>query len=191
VAFRSQLISFNSNPTAFFKDAPPDFSVKVGTGIAYGSVTMGIMGHSRRLDYTPIGDTVNVASRLESLTKEYHIPILINDSLYNALDPSQFNLRYIDRIRVKGRQQPFDIYEEFSADAPSVRETKISLAPRLRELQEMYFSGENWNDAVRLAEELAQTGDSVPRIYLERMRMLKAAPELFARWDGVYTFTTK
>jgi class 3 adenylate cyclase len=191
VELRSQLKLFNANPGAFFKDAPPGMRVEVGAGVAYGPVTFGVMGHSRRLDYTPIGDTVNVASRLESLTKEYRTPILLNDALYQAIDPASFHLRHIDRIRVKGKEHPIDLYEEFSPDEPAMREQKIKLLPRFEELREMYFSGKNWAAATRLAEELIESGDYLPAIYLERMRNISADKELLARWDGVYTFTKK
>ncbi|MDR1902325.1 MAG: adenylate/guanylate cyclase domain-containing protein [Treponema sp.] len=206
VEIRSQLKLFNADPRAFFGEAPADMQVNVGTGIAYGPVTLGIMGHSRRVDYTPIGDTVNLASRLENLTKEYNTPIIINDSLYKAVNPESFLLRHIDRIRVKGKKHPVDIYEEFSTDNPVVRDLKIKLLPRFTELQEMYFSGKNWDKANRLVEKLSRyyeeslgknnvspgiSGDFLPGIYAKRMRLISENPELLAHWDGVYTFTSK
>jgi class 3 adenylate cyclase len=210
VQLRPQLALFNANPTRYFKEAPDNMQVNVGTGIAWGPVTMGIMGHSRRVDYTPIGDTVNIASRLEGLTKEYHASIIINDALYQQIDRSMgrsaFFLRHIDRIRVKGRDQGIDIYEEYSSNSPQVRELKRTLAAKLTELQEMYFSGKNWSDALALAENLARQAetytrkhslgagspaDYLPRIYAERMRIIMKKPELLDRWDGVYIFTEK
>jgi class 3 adenylate cyclase len=199
VAFRKQLKFFNANPGVFTKDASQ--KVEVGTGIAFGPVTMGVMGHSRRLDYTPIGDTVNLASRIESLTKEYRTPILINDNLFNVVksagENGAFNLRHIDCIRVKGRNQPVDIYEEFTEDSPELRDFKLQNAALFRELQEMYFSGKNWKTAIRLTDELfgqgdeGSQGDFVPLIYRARMQNILSDPELFAQWDGVWTFTAK
>jgi hypothetical protein len=204
VDIRSQLDNFNRNPQSFFKDAPANFQVNVGTGIAFGPVTLGIMGHSRRVDYTTIGDTVNIASRLESLTKEYNTSILINDSLYAAIDPDLFHLRHIDRIRVKGRNQPVNIYEEFSADCDPLKEHKLKLLPEFKNLQEMYFSGRDWEDAIQLGEELTRRltvalrerkqkgpGDYLPAIYVKRMKNILGSPEHFAQWDGVYTFNRK
>jgi hypothetical protein len=180
--------------------------VNVGTGIAYGPVTLGVMGHSRRVDYTPIGNTVNMASRLEELTTQYHASILVNGALYNAVDHDNCNLRYLDRIRVRGRAEPEDIYEEFSSNSPIIRALKASLLPRYQELQEMYFSGQNWDDAIRLADEIYEycqqtvrdhslgtdsPGDYLARIYADRMRFISENPEQLAQWDGVYTFTRK
>jgi hypothetical protein len=186
----------------FFTGTPA--RVNVGTGIAYGPVTLGIMGHSRRVDFTTIGDTVNLASRLESLTKEYLVSILINDTLYNAVDPGLFHLRHIDRIRVKGRSQPVNIYEEFSADSAPLRDMKLKLLPDFKALQEMYFSGENWDDAIQLGNDLTRRitgalgehhlegpGDHLPAIYVQRMKTILENPERFANWDGVYTFDWK
>jgi class 3 adenylate cyclase len=205
VEIRGQLKQFNHNPRRFFREAPEGFRVNIGTGIAYGPVTLGIMGHSRRVDYTPIGDTVNLASRLESLTKEYFVSIIINDTLHGAVDHSRFNLRHIDRVRVKGRKHPVDIYEEFSADPAPVRDHKQETLPRLTELQEMYFSGRNWEDAVQMGKDMARisletakryggrTGpaDYLPFLYVKRMQAVRKNPELLARGDGVYTFERK
>jgi class 3 adenylate cyclase len=210
VQLRAQLALFNANPRRYFKNAPADMKINVGTGIAWGPVTMGIMGHSRRVDYTPIGDTVNIASRLEGLTKEYHCLIIINDALYEKIEGSpersSFFLRHIDRIRVKGRDQGIDIYEEFSSNSPRVREMKQAMAPEFRELQEMYFSGKNWDDALALAEDMAgrakaftrqrhlgtgKPADHLPLIYAERMQIIMKKPELLENWDGVYTFRGK
>jgi class 3 adenylate cyclase len=202
---RAQLETFNKNPRSFFKEAPANLRVNVGIGIAYGLVTLGIMGHSRRVDYTPIGDTVNLASRLEGLTKEYGASILLNDALYGAItNPDSFHLRQIDRIRVKGREHPVNIYEEFSADSPALREANLQFLPEFKELQEMYFSGKDWEKAIAIGEELighlSETlsnqkiegpGDYLPSIYVNRMKILLENPEHFAQWDGVYSFDRK
>jgi class 3 adenylate cyclase len=203
VEMRRQLSLFNKNPQRYFNNAPPDFRVDVGTGIAYGPMTVGVMGHSRRVDYTHIGGTVNLASRLETLTKVYRVSILINAELYRAVDPHSFNLRLVDRIRAKGMNEPVEIYEEFSSNSPIIRDLKIDMAPQFRELQELYFSGERWTDALNLAEELLllvddavrrnelgldSPGDPIIRLYASRMRSILRTPELLSNWDGIYTF---
>jgi class 3 adenylate cyclase len=203
VEMRKRLTLFNQSPGLFFPAAPPHFRVDVGMGIAYGPMTVGVMGHSRRVDYTHIGGTVNLASRLESLTKVYRVSILVNGELYRAVDPQSFNLRLVDRIRAKGMNEPVDIYEEFSSNSPVVRDLKNELLPQFRELQELYFSGRNWTDALNLADELTRlvdnavqdhslgsgsSGDPIPALYAGRMRSILKTPELLSRWDGIYSF---
>jgi class 3 adenylate cyclase len=202
VDMRLHLRKYNVNIKKFFPVVPDNFRIDIGTGISCGPVTLGVMGHPRRLDYTPIGDTVNIASRLEGLTKIYHTPILINNALYEKVNTENFVLRHVDKIRVKGKNLPVDIYEEFSTNIPEIRDLKLKLLPEFYELQEMYFSGRNWAEAERLAVSLLERYrdvalrdnlgdklvDHVPYIYLERMRLISKSPDFFQKWDGVYTF---
>ncbi|MDR2444909.1 MAG: adenylate/guanylate cyclase domain-containing protein, partial [Spirochaetaceae bacterium] len=202
VDMRLRLYDYNKNIKSLFPAAPDDLKIEIGAGISYGPVTLGIMGHPHRLDFTPIGDTVNIASRLETLTKIYHTPILINEAIYESVNREDFTLRHVDKIRVKGKSQPVDIYEEFSTNSPKIRDIKLQLLPILDELREMYFSGQNWKEAERLALSLLKRykeaamlnnlGDEVvdylPYIYLGRMRSISKKPELFQNWNGVYTF---
>jgi class 3 adenylate cyclase len=202
VDMRLRLNDYNKNIRSLFPDTPDDFKIEIGAGISYGPVTLGVMGHPHRLDFTPIGDTVNIASRLEALTKIYHTPILVNEAIYQSVNKQNFTLRHVDKIRVKGKNLPVDIYEEFSTNIPEIRDIKLKLLPHLVELQEMYFSGKNWKRAEKLALTLlrryrkaALTGspggkiaDHLPYIYLKRMRTISGNPKLFQNWDGVYTF---
>jgi class 3 adenylate cyclase len=137
VQFHSQLDIFNAEPEKYFRNAPSGLHINMGCGIAYGAVTLGIMGHSRRLDYTPVGDTVNLASRLESLTKMYHVSILFNDSLYNSLTNVHEFIRHIDDIRVKGRHNTVALYEDFRCNNPAIRDVKLSMQNTFQELRRL------------------------------------------------------
>jgi len=83
--------------------------LEIGVGINTGEALVGNIGSQRRMDYTIIGDTVNLASRLQDLTKEYGIPILISGST-QARVKEIFPVSFVDTIQVRGRQQPVDLY---------------------------------------------------------------------------------
>jgi hypothetical protein len=94
------------------KTLPP---IQIGIGMHTGSLIMGITGDKDRLDATTISDTVNTASRIESLTKYYKAGILLSeDTLQQIQDQEPFNLRYLGKVQVKGKQAPVGLHECFS-----------------------------------------------------------------------------
>lgn len=102
-------------------------TIKIGIGINTGMLMMGTIGEADRMEGTVISDAVNAASRLEQLTKRYNTPLLISEHTFHSLkNPSQFAIRFIDRVLVKGRNEPIAIYEVFNADPPELFESKIS-----------------------------------------------------------------
>ncbi|MDR1240216.1 MAG: adenylate/guanylate cyclase domain-containing protein [Treponema sp.] len=104
------LAAFNKNQKRLGK---PEFHI--GVGINYGEVTVGNIGSERKMDYTVIGDNVNLASRMEGLTKTYHAELLITESLYGELQKtpageSALFFRLLDTVAVKGKSQGVKIY---------------------------------------------------------------------------------
>ncbi len=104
ISMLRSLTEFNEQQVA---NGKPEF--RIGVGINYGVVTVGNIGTERKMDYTVIGDTVNVASRLEGLTKIYHQNLLISESVHAAIDGS-VSSRLVDTVAVKGKTQGLRIY---------------------------------------------------------------------------------
>lgn len=93
--------------------------VRVGIGMHTGPLIMGITGDKERLDATTISDTVNTASRLESLTKYYKVGIILSEASVVQLTKEHYHLRYLGLVQLKGKQEPIHIHECFSADQQS------------------------------------------------------------------------
>lgn len=99
--------------------------VGIGVGLNTGSLMLGTIGEKHRMDGTVISDAVNLASRVESLTKVYRVGILISQHTYNKLaDPKAYDIRPIDVVVVKGKTEPVTLYEVFDRDAPEERAAK-------------------------------------------------------------------
>jgi class 3 adenylate cyclase len=92
------------------KDQP---TIKIGIGIHRGEVVMGTIGFTSRIESTVVGDAVNVAARVEGLTRKYDCPVLVTESVVAALrHPQAFELRLVDdSVTVKGKSEPVAIYE--------------------------------------------------------------------------------
>lgn len=99
--------------------------VQIGIGLNTGIVMLGLIGGTLRTEVTVLSDAVNLSSRLEDATKVYGTPLLISEhTLYSLADPQRYDIRFIDRIRVKGRHQPQSVYEVFDVDREDVRDGK-------------------------------------------------------------------
>lgn len=104
----------------------PRQPIRVGLGLHTGSLIFGITGDEKRMDATTIADTVNTASRIESLTKHYGASILLSeDSLGKIGKEHTFHLRYLGKVQVKGKKAPVGIYECFDGDPPEIMTHKL------------------------------------------------------------------
>lgn len=138
---QSELVRLNSQ---FKRSALP--MIKVGIGVSTGKATVGPLGSEIRMDYTVVGDTVNVAQRLESQTRKYRVPIVVSDKTAAALPDMLF--RELDTVVVKGRKQPVTMLEPLGESAHADMETKQYLTLH-RQAMEASKSGD-WTTATDL-----------------------------------------
>ena len=100
-------------------------NIRVGMGMHTGSLIMGIIGDEQRTDAATISDTVNTAARMETLTKQLGASILLSEQSFQKLsDPKIYQMRYLGRVRVKGREAPLGVYECFDCDPDSIQSLK-------------------------------------------------------------------
>ncbi|MBI4997196.1 MAG: adenylate/guanylate cyclase domain-containing protein [Rhodocyclales bacterium] len=158
--------------------------LKVGIGINSGQMTVGDMGSTVRKAYTVMGDSVNIASRLESLTRHYGVAVIVGEDTRNQISDLAF--RELDRVRVKGRQAPVAIFEPLAAATARADE----LARWVEALD--HFRARRWDEAQAGIEALrARDPDCVLyALYLDRIARFRCEPPA-DDWQGVTNFTSK
>ena len=174
--------------TEFIKKGWPP--IKVGIGLNSGRVSVGNMGSEIRLAYTVMGDAVNLASRLEGITKEYGAAIIIGHE--TRLQLPDVIAREVDKVRVKGKDIPVQIYEPLGFEGTVSEEHLAALA--LFENALNAYRTQAWDSAQTQFEHLLahypDTGEVLYPLYLERIAHLRDNPP-GAQWDGSFTFTKK
>jgi adenylate cyclase len=166
--------------------------VRIGMGLNSGICCVGNMGSRQRLDYSLIGDTVNLAARLEGQTKYYGVPIIVGSGTARALDG--FALLEVDRIRVVGRDRPETIFGLLGDSQFAQIEEAHELAEGHGRMLAAYRSAD-WEEAARLLEELSDQYvalglDKLNALFWNRVTELRASPP-DPGWDGIFEASAK
>lgn len=165
--------------------------IDMGIGLNTGPMSVGNMGSMERFTYTVMGDSVNLGARLEGLTKEYGIKVMISEFTQRRLTANKFFTRDLDDIRVKGKNEPVKVFDlmrpDFLPNAGLIREFIGHF-----EEGRKYYKEQNWEMAHKAFLTCLQMKpqDKTAAMYVERVSAYKAESP-GQTWDGVYNFTHK
>lgn len=164
-------------------------SVEMGLGLNTDKVVSGNIGSSKRMDYTMIGDGVNLAARLESACKSYSARILISDFTYQRLKGT-YQIRYIDDVIVKGKTTPVGVREVLDYHTPETFPNLMDNVNHFNEGRSSFKSG-NWSKAIKSFDECLKCNpnDGLSKTYLERCEIMRKKNP--TNWDGIWVMTSK
>ncbi|MBU1880047.1 MAG: response regulator, partial [Chloroflexi bacterium] len=158
--------------------------ISIGVGLHTGRMMLGIIGEEQRWQGTVISDAVNLADRLEDLTKVYGVSIVVSEQTLARLhNPAQFNCRFLDRAQVKGKRELIPVFEILEGD-PDTMALKLQTKPAFEAGLHLFYDRKFAEASVRFNQVIEHNpADKAARLYLQRAArfMVQGVP---ADWDG-------
>jgi adenylate cyclase len=184
VSMIADLAEFNRE-----REARGQMAIDMGIGLNTDEIVSGNIGSPKRMDYTVIGDGVNLAARLESACKQYAARILISENTYKKLRGT-YRSREIDKVVVKGKTEPVGVYEVLDYHTDETFPNLMGVLNQFQSGLERYRTGA-WDEAIAAFQEglVLNPEDRISQIYIERCEHLKADPP--DDWNGVWVMTSK
>jgi two-component system sensor histidine kinase ChiS len=169
-----------------YRESQGEPPITIGIALHTGLLMLGIIGEEQRKQGTVIADAVNVASRLEELTKMYGASIIMSEQTLRLLnDLSHYHVRFVDTVQIRGKQEPVSVFEIFDGDTDRMVSLKLQTKDLFEEGLYLYQSKNFTQASVRFNTVLEQNpSDKAARIYLERAAhyMVHGVP---ADWVGI------
>lgn len=187
IAMRQELAQYNR-----YRRQQGRRPIDIGAGIHRGLLTLGTIGEIKRMEGTVISDAVNLASRLEGLTKRYGAGIIISEHTLFGLDqPTQYNFRFLDRVQVKGKKEPVSVFEIFDGDPEELLTLKLKTRTDF-EKGLLYYHSQEFEEAKSYFQQVIAQDlqDKAAQIYLKRTNHFieyGVPPD----WEGVEALTEK
>jgi hemerythrin len=194
----AELNNFNAQLAKLPDDHPErrgGGDIRIGIGLNSGLLMLGVIGGSKRMEVTVISDAVNLASRVETLTKTYQTPLLLTQHTLNSIRaPADFSIRFVDRVRVRGKHLAQSIYEVFDADPAPLKAAKLASRDTFEDALAHYHF-RRMDEALALFSDcLEHNPDDTPAsVYWHRCRQANrghhgeaAESDSLARWHPEY-----
>ena len=187
IEMQKYLIQYNASS---FKNKT--HKINIGIGINTGEMMLGTLGETNRMEGSVISDAVNLASRLEGLTKNYKAGIIISEETYKNINKDLFAIRFIDLVAVKGKNKAIKIFEVFDADLEKLKQLKIETLNDFKKAIKGYFE-HNFENSLKLFSRINKINpdDKVAEIFINRCKkIIKEGwnPDL---WDNVNRLSNK
>ena len=187
-------VSLQSAVAEYNKERARDGFVPIGIGVGLhlSDLMLGIIGSEDRMQGAVVADAVNLAARIEGLNKRYGSYVSLSDETFFAIkEPNKYRHRFIDKVRVKGREDPVTVYEVFEGDPAAIAGLKEQTKPSFENGLQLYYGRKFSEASVHFNQVLEKNAeDLAARIYLKRCAnyMVNGAP---SDWTGIETLQEK